>query len=57
MKARLFLLTQPFCVLVLSFVSHAGHAANIEYDYATVLDAVPIYQTVAVSTPTRTCWD
>ncbi len=29
---------------------------NISYDYATVIDAEPVIETVTVSTPRRECW-
>lgn len=32
-------------------------AANIRYDYATVIEAKPIIKTVRVSTPREECWD
>jgi|TARA_Y100000310_G_scaffold191156_1_gene191159 uncharacterized protein YcfJ len=32
-------------------------AANISYDYATVIESKPIVKTVRVSTPRRECWD
>ncbi len=37
-------------------VSQAGASGNIEYDYATVIDAEPIFQTVQISEPRRQCW-
>jgi uncharacterized protein YcfJ len=41
--------------LVLSF-SNEVFAANVDYDYATVIDADPIFQTFRVSTPRQECW-
>ncbi len=32
-------------------------ASNVEYDYATVIDAEPIYKTVRVRTPRTRCWE
>ncbi len=42
--------------LVLSFSSEV-FASNVEYDYATVIDAEPIFKTIRVSTPRQECWE
>ncbi len=31
--------------------------ANTSYDYATVLESIPVYQTIEVSTPRQECWN
>ena len=47
--------------LVLSFSSEVfatdDYATNVEYDYATVIDAEPIFKTIRVSTPRQECWE
>lgn len=42
--------------LVLSFSSEV-FAGNVQYGYATVIDAEPIFKTVRVSTPRQECWE
>ena len=42
--------------LVLSFSSEV-FASNVVYDYATVIDAEPIFQTFQVYTPRQECWE
>lgn len=52
MKFKLFV----SFALVLSFSSEV-FASNVEYDYATVIDAEPIFKTIRVSTPRQECWE
>jgi uncharacterized protein YcfJ len=43
--------------VVLAFsISSEALAANIEYDYATVIDAEPIFKSIRVQTPREHCW-
>lgn len=42
--------------LILSFSSEV-FASNVEYDYATVIDAEPIFKTIRVTTPRQECWE
>jgi uncharacterized protein YcfJ len=43
--------------VVLAFsISSEAFAANIEYDYATVIDAEPIFKSIRVNTPRQHCW-
>lgn len=43
--------------VVLAFsISSEAFAANIEYDYATVIDAEPIFKSIRVKTPRKHCW-
>ena len=43
--------------VVLAFsISSEAFAVNIEYDYATVIDAEPIFKTIRVKTPRKHCW-
>ncbi len=43
-------------MLVLFFSSEV-FAVDVEYDFATVIDAEPIFETLRVSTPRRECWE
>jgi uncharacterized protein YcfJ len=43
-------------VLAFSFGSQA-FAGNVEYDYATVIDAEPIFKSIRVKTPRKHCWE
>ena len=52
MKLRLFV----SFALVLSFSSEV-FASNVDYDYATVIDAEPIFKTIRVSAPRQECWE
>ncbi len=38
-------------------LSDRALASNVDYDYATVIDAQPIIKTVRVSTPRTQCWE
>ena len=43
-------------VLAFSFGSQA-FAGNVEYDYATVIDAEPIFKSIRVKSPRKHCWE
>lgn len=46
------------CALTFSLaMSMTAQAADILYDYATVVDATPLFKTVRISTPREECWD
>ena len=55
MKFKTFAITALAFAIPFS-VSSTAMAANIEYDYATVLDVEPIIKTVRVMTPRQECW-
>ena len=43
---------------VLAFsISSQAFAGNVEYDYATVIDAEPIFKSIRVKTPRKHCWE
>jgi len=44
------------CAISLA-MSIPAQAADIVYDYATVVDATPLFNTVRISTPREECWD
>lgn len=44
-------------IVVTLIFSNEALASNIEYDYATVIDAEPIFKTVHVRTPREECWE
>jgi uncharacterized protein YcfJ len=43
---------------ILAFsISSQAFAGNVEYDYATVIDAEPIFKSIRVKTPQKHCWE
>lgn len=44
-------------MLVLATSANAGHRGGSYTDRAKVLDVEPIYRTVEITTPKRTCWE